>query len=192
VLTAVLLALGLAMDAMAAAAVRGMIATRIRARDALLVGALTGGFQAGMAALGWVLGGVLGAAFARYDHWIAFALLAAMGTRTIVGSLRGSGKDDDADAGDAASADRAFALGPLVMLAVATSIDAAAAGVSVALLAPPPWVSLALIGGVTFALAAPAVYVGRAIGARLGSALEVVGGAALIGIGVKILVEHLR
>lgn len=174
------------MDATAAAAARGLAAPRVRARDALLLAGLTGGFQGGMAAVGWLAGDALGAAFTRFDHWIAFGLLMILGVRTIIEGLR-----DTADGEEVADPAHAFALRTLLILAVATSIDALAAGVTVPLLAPPPAVTLALIGGVTFALVLPAVYLGRAVGARFGGGLELVGGVALCAIGVKILVEHL-
>lgn len=186
-LAAVVLAFALATDAAAAAAVRGLMAAEVRVRDALRVALLTGGFQAGMAALGWLGGRTLGNRFAQFDHWIAFGLLAGMGVRTIVGAVRG-GDDDEAAAPGAGGA---FALGPLLVLALATSVDALAAGVTVPLLGPPPAISLALIGGVTFALAFAATYAGRAVAGRLGRELEILGGVALIAIGTKILVEHL-
>lgn len=192
-LAAIVLAFALATDAAAAAAVRGLVAKRVRVRDALLVAALTGGFQAGMAALGWLGGRTLGEHFALVDHWIAFGVLAGLGLRAVIGALRGGAPEErgEAPTDDAAAACDAFALGPLVLLAIATSIDALAAGVSVPLLAPAPAITLALIGGVTFALAAAATYVGRLAGARLGARLELLGGVALIAIGTKILVEHL-
>ncbi len=191
-LSAVVLAFALAADAAAASAVRGLMAPHVRLRDALLIAVLTGGFQTGMAVLGWLGGRTLGAHFAQVDHWIAFVVLAGLGVRTLLAAFRERDEadgDDDDDATEAARA-RAFALGPLVLLAVATSIDALAAGVSVPLLAPPPAITLALIGGVTFALAMAGTYLGRLAGARFGSNLELIGGVALIAIGTKILFEH--
>ena len=183
-LSALLLALALAADATAVAAIRGLSATRVRARDALLLGVLFGGFQGGMAALGWLAGDGLGARIARYDHWIAFVLLVGLGLRTLWAAWRGA-DDRDADAGDP------FALGPLLAMAVATSIDALAAGVTVPLLAPPPAITIALIAAVTFATSLAAVVLGRRLGARFRAGLELVGGLALIAVGTRILVEHL-
>jgi manganese efflux pump family protein len=185
VFAAVVLAVALALDAAAASAVCGVMAARVRVRDAIRVAVLTGVFQGAMAALGWLGGRALGERFARYDHWIAFGLLAALGGKTILGALRRRGAEESAVAGDP------FAWGRLVVLAIATSIDALAAGVSIPLLGPPPAITIALVAGVTFALSLAAVYTGRAAGARLGRSLELAGGAALIAIGVKILVEHL-
>ncbi len=187
-LAAIVLALGLAMDAVAAAAVLGLTAPRVRVRDAALVATLSGGFQGAMAALGWMAGAALGAPFARIDHWIAFALLLVLGGRTIVAGWRARATGGVEPAPGAA---RVFALGPLLVMAVATSIDALAAGVAVPLLAPAPAVTIALVGGITAVLAFGATYAGRAAGARLGAGLEMLGGVALGAIGIKILVEHL-
>ncbi len=181
-LAALVLALGLAMDAAAAGAVRGMIAPRVRAVDVAVIAALCSGFQGGMAALGWLAGARLGAAFARVDHWIAFAVLVGLGAKAIIGALRRSEA--------APAAPQPFALRGLVVVAFATSIDALAAGVTVPLVPVAAPIALALIAGVTAALVAIAVPLGRAVGARLGGKLEIVGGVALIAIGAKILIEH--
>jgi putative Mn2+ efflux pump MntP len=185
VLSALILALALAADATAVAAVRGLMATRVRARDALLVGGLFGGFQGGMAAIGWLAGAGFGRWFERFDHWIAFSILVLLGLHVLWMAWR----DDDDDEG-AASAE-AFALTPLLAMAVATSIDALAAGVSLPLLPAAPVVSLAAITAVTFAASVAAVALGRRLGHRFRTGVEVVGGLALVGLGVKILVEHL-
>lgn len=183
-LSALVLALALSADATAVAAVRGLVAGHVRARDGLLLAGLFGGFQGGMAALGWLAGAELGARVARYDHWIAFVLLAGLGLRTLWAAWRGDDDDDEVAADP-------FALGPLLVMAVATSIDALAAGVTVPLMSPPPAVTLALIAGVTFGASLAAVELGRRLGARFRAGVEVVGGLALVGLGVKILVEHL-
>lgn len=183
VLEVLVLALALAADATAAAAVRGMVAPTVRVRDATLIAALAGGFQGGMAGLGWLAGDRLGSLFSTVDHWIAFGLLLVIGGKTAWEGLR-SGDDDGVDAG------QAFALGPLVVVALATSIDAAAAGVTLPLFGQPAPAMLAVITGVTAALVAAGVYAGRALGAWLGRGLDVVGGLILIGLGVKILFDH--
>jgi putative Mn2+ efflux pump MntP len=183
VLAALILALGLAMDAAAAGAVRGMIARRVRVADVVTIAALCGGLQGGMAALGWLAGARLGTAFARVDHWIAFGVLALLGGKAIIGALR--------TGPDAPPPTRPFALRGLVVLALATSIDALAAGVTVPLLPIGAPLALALIAGVTAALVAIATPLGGVLGARLGGKLEILGGVALIAIGAKILLEHL-
>jgi manganese efflux pump family protein len=187
VLSALILSFALAADATAVAAVRGLLAKHVRWREALLLAGLFGGFQGGMAALGWLAGAGLGRWVAQYDHWIAFTLLAGLGLKVLWEAWRG----DDDDAEDAEAAANPFALGPLLVMSVATSIDALAAGVTLPLLPTRPAVSLARIAGVTFAASLVAVELGRRLGARFRAGVEVVGGLALVGLGVKILVEHL-
>jgi putative Mn2+ efflux pump MntP len=171
------LALGLAMDATAVAATRGL---RPRRGEAWVLAVLFGGFQAGMAALGWLLGETGGPYVATWDHWIAFALLVGIG-----GKMLWESRHDDHD-----ETERTGAL-LYLGLALATSIDAAAAGVTLPLLGAAPWLALALIGGVTAVLTVAGYRAGNALGRRVGSRLEIVGGLVLIAIGVKVLVEHL-
>jgi manganese efflux pump family protein len=180
VLEVVTLSIALAMDATAVAAARGLAAGHVPRRDALVLPALFGGFQAGMAAAGWLAGRWIGPAIDRWDHWIAFALLSLLGVKMLVEAVRG-GDDEEGVADD---------LLTLLGLAVATSIDAAAAGVTLPLLEAPPAVALVMIGAVTAALSAIGLYVGRRAGARFGARLEIIGGIALIAIGVKILIDH--
>jgi manganese efflux pump family protein len=181
VLEVVTLSVALAMDATAVAAARGLAAGRVSARDGLLMPSLFGGFQAGMAAAGWLAGRWIGPTIERWNGWVAFIVLALLGGKMIAESRR-RGADDDGPADD---------LLTLVGLAVATSIDAAAAGVTLPMLAAPPAIALAMIGGVTAALSAAGLYLGRRAGARFGPRLEIVGGIALIAIGLKILIDHM-
>ena len=169
------LSVALALDAAAVSASLGATAPRERVVAAVL---LFGAFQAAMAGIGAVGGELVATYAASVDHWIAFALLALVGGRMIWGT----GDDDE---------------GPettwwaLVVLAVATSIDALAAGVTLPLMGPPLPVCLVAIGGVTSALSGLAAILGRGVGATLGPHVERLGGVVLIGIGLKILVEHL-
>jgi putative Mn2+ efflux pump MntP len=181
VLPALILAVALAMDATAVAAARGL--TRAHRREVVVLPLLFGGFQAGMAALGWVGGRVAIRWVEAWDHWIAFGLLAFLGGRMIVTAIRGGGDGGAATGGD---------VGGLLLLAIATSIDAFAAGLTLDLVGAPPAVTLALIGGVTAVLSAAGYLAGRRLGDRAGAGLELVGGVALIAIGAKILVDHLR
>jgi manganese efflux pump family protein len=168
------------MDATAVAAARGVAG--ISRRDAWVLAGLFGAFQGGMAALGWAGGAVALRWIAAWDHWVAFGLLAALGVRMIVEALRAGPEDPD----------RVLSLRLMLVLAVATSIDALAAGVTLPMLAVREEVTVALIGGFAAVLSLLGVQLGRRLGARLGSRLELVGGLALVAIGVKILVEHLR
>jgi putative Mn2+ efflux pump MntP len=184
-LSVVVLAVGLAMDATAVAAARGLAAPGpLRARHYVMVAVYFGGFQAAMPLLGWLLGRWIGPAIEAWDHWIAFVLLGGIGAKMIHAAWRGG----DADA---TPADRMFAPAVMVVLALATSIDAAAAGITLPMFAVPIGVSVALIGVITAVLSAIGLAVGRRAGARLGRRLDVAGGVVLIALGTKILIQHL-
>lgn len=177
-----LLAIGLAMDASAVAAARGAAARSLGSRDFWLLPLLFGGFQAGMALLGWL--GASGAMHLidRWDHYLAFALLVAVGGKMLYEAWRG---DEDEDEDAPAELKRSVATD--LSLALATSLDAAAAGVSLPSLTAPPALSLTAIGVVTAALSAAAFVIGCRVGARLGRAATALGGLVLIGIAVRLL-----
>lgn len=179
--SAIGLAFGLAMDATAVAAARGLGARQ--SREAVVLPLLFGVFQSGMAALGWLAGRWAGPLIDAWDHWIAFGLLVAIGGKMLVDAWRGGG-----DAGEEPEpATVMMALG----LALATSIDAAAAGLTLPLVPVAPWLALVLIGGVTAGCSAIGYFVGRIAGAKFGARLGIVGGLVLIGIGTQLLVRAL-
>lgn len=191
------LALGLAMDATAAAASTGAAAQRVRHRDALLLAFLFGGFQGGMPVLGWMLGATLGTPFAAWDHWIAFALLSAIGGKMLWSALIAKPKPANPEqrAPQPASALKSARSSPLslkvlLVLAVATSIDALAAGVTLPMMGAPLVLSVVTIFATTAVLSLAAVYLGNRLARSIGAQLDIVGGLALISIGVKMLVEH--
>ena len=177
---AIALAFGLAMDATAVSAARGLGARR--AREAVILPLLFGGFQAGMAALGWLAGSGIGPYIATWDHWVAFGLLVAIGGKMII--------DAWCDAGDRAAGAPATVM-LYLGLAVATSIDAAAAGLTLPVVPVAPWISLAWIGGITAACSLCGFFAGRVAGKRFGASVTVLGGVVLIAIGVQLLVRHL-
>lgn len=203
-----LTALGLAMDCTAIAAARGLVARRVRFGDAVVTGLWFGGFQAAMLLGGALLGAGVGRFIRSWDHWVAFGLLVAVGAHTLWearaphGTSEGPGLDAHAGAdarGDAdlrlpadLRADGAFRWSVLLPLAVATSIDAFAVGVTLPLVDAPILLTTAVVGVVAFLLSAVAVTLGRRAGAVLGRGLHVAGGLVLIGLGVKLLVDHLR
>jgi putative Mn2+ efflux pump MntP len=174
---AIALSFGLAMDATAVSAARGL--GKHSARDAIVLPLLFGGFQAGMAALGWLAGAFAGRYIARYDHWVAFGLLLIIGGKMIVEAIRG-GDDEEV-------APPSVAL--YVGLALATSIDAAAAGITLPLVPVAPWLSLLLIGSITAACSLAGYLAGRALGHKLGKSLEILGGVVLIAIGINMLIQ---
>ncbi len=183
---AVALGAGLAMDATAVAALRGL-QNRTRdgsGRDAVTLPLLFGLFQAGMAALGWLIGRWGGTFVVEWDHWIAFGLLAVIGLKMIWSGWRAD------DEGHEADEDRAGLLLDLG-LAVATSIDALAAGITLPLVPVSPLVAICLIGAITAALCGVGYAVGRAAGRHIGSRLELIGGVILLAIGARVLFQHL-
>lgn len=174
------LAFALAADAFAAALARGAAAPGSPHYTALVLGGACGVAQAIMPLAGWTLGEVLGPAFEAFDHWIAFAVLAFLGGRLIKEALERPRVATTA----------IISIWSFAALALATSIDAAAAGMTFAPLGLEPFSTAAVIGAVTAALTAGGVYLGRAIGAALGKPAEFAGGAALILLGAKVLWDH--
>lgn len=178
------LAVGLSMDATAVAAAKGLSAAELKARHVALVALLFGGFQAGMPLLGWGLGAWVGPWMDAWSHWVAFALLGAIGGKMIHES-RQADDQEGKEGGDP------FALKPMLLLAVATSIDAFAVGVTLPMLRAPMAVSLATIGLTTALLSALGLAAGRRFGAMLGRRLDMGGGVLLVALGAKILLERL-
>jgi putative Mn2+ efflux pump MntP len=176
------LAVGLAMDATAVAAARGLQARRVTMADVAWVSLLFGGFQAAMPLGGWFLGSRLGPAVAAWDHWIAFALLGGIGVKTMWEAR--SPHDERVDGS-------AFGRRTLVVLAVATSIDAFAVGVTLPMMRAPLALSALTIGVTTAVLSAGGLFAGRRFGRALGRGLEAFGGLVLLLLGGKILIEHL-
>jgi len=174
------LAVGLAMDATAAAAARGAVPTGNRGAGAARIGLLFGGFQAAMPLGGWLIGDRFGSLVADWDHWIAFALLTAIGIKMAVDGLRG---------GDKQAGDDGWRV--LLLLALATSIDAFAAGLTLPLLGAPVAASLAIIFAVTAVMSSAAFLLGSRLSRGAGRWIEVVGAVLLIGVGVRILTIHL-
>lgn len=187
----VFLAIGLAMDSTAAAAARGLSAPQVRVRDAVRVALYFGGFQALMPLVGYGVGAWVGPSLAAFDHWIAFVVLGGLGAK-MLWEARGDASDEDAEAGEAgASPSDPFSHTWLLSLAVATSIDALVVGVTLPMLGAPLGLSLLVIGLTAGLCSAAGLYAGRALGATIGPRLDAAGGLVLIGLGTKILLEHL-
>jgi putative Mn2+ efflux pump MntP len=175
------------MDAVAVSAARGAGARQVTSRQILLVALCFGGFQAGMPLLGYLLGSTFGAYVQAWDHWIAFAVLGFLGARMVHGALRA--RSEDATAADA---NAGLGLRVLLVLSVATSLDAFAVGVTLPFLAFPLALTITTIGVVTAIASGTALVVGTRVGAALGARAEILGGVVLIGLGVQILVSHLE
>ncbi len=178
-----LLAVALAMDAVAVSLARGMALRRPTWGQTFLLAGAFGLFQALMPVLGWLLSSLFADAVRSLAPWIAFGLLAAIGGKMIWESFH----DDDDDDGPATG----VPLLQVLTLAVATSIDAFAVGVTFAVLDVALAPAVVLIGVVTLALSLVAVRIGARVGERLGSRAELVGGVVLVLIGLRILLDHL-
>lgn len=183
--TLLILATGVSADAFAVALGKGLqLRSRIIARAALIA-ALFGVAQAVMPFLGYLLGSTFADRIAPFDHWVAFGLLGLVGGKMLWEALRPTA------AADPDEAPGELSLRELMVLAVATSIDALAVGVSFAFLDIAIWVAVLVIGVTTFALSFAAVLIGHRIGNRYQKPAEIVGGTILILIGAQIVVEHL-
>nr|WP_302635558.1 manganese efflux pump MntP family protein [uncultured Dysosmobacter sp.] len=181
-----LIGVGLSMDAFAAAICQGLSMTRIKWGHALTVGLYFGGFQALMPFTGWMLGSQFADRIQQYDHWIAFILLVLIGGNMIREALSG-------DEEDAAQAETDLRLDhkKLFLMAIATSIDALAIGVTFAFLETAILPAIGIIGCTTFCISVAGVAVGCWFGARYKKRAEITGGAILVLLGIKILLEHL-
>lgn len=176
-----ILAVGLAMDAFAVSICKGLSIRTLKLKHCLVVGLWFGAFQALMPTLGYFLGSTFAQLVQALDHWIAFVLLLIIGGNMIREAL--SGEDEEVSP--------SLAAGGMFLLAVATSIDALAVGVTFAFLKVNIWAAVSLIGVCTFVISAAGVKIGNVFGARFKSKAELFGGVVLVLIGCKILVEHL-
>lgn len=182
----VLIAVGLSMDAFAVSLCKGLGMRKLVWGHALIIALFFGAFQAIMPLIGWLLG----TQFERYitpvDHWVAFVLLGYIGGKMIWDALH-----DKESAGEGCDTAQKLDMKELVTLAVATSIDALAVGITFAFLQMAILPAVCLIGVITFALSFAGVAIGHRFGARFKKKAEIAGGVALIAIGLKILLEHL-
>lgn len=176
-----LIAVALSMDAFAVSICKGLSVKKVKAKHILTVGVYFGGFQALMPALGFLLGFKFESFITSVDHWIAFVLLALIGGSMIKEAL---GKDEE-------QVDDSFSVKTMLPLAVATSIDALAVGISFAFLGVDIVTAALFIGITTFVLSGVGIVVGNVFGAKYKSKAELAGGIVLILIGLKILLEHL-
>ncbi|MBS5726175.1 MAG: manganese efflux pump [Clostridiales bacterium] len=177
-----LIAASLSMDAFAVSVCKGLSTRKLCWKHYLLIGLWFGGFQALMPTIGYFLGSTFEKYIQSFDHWIAFVLLVFIGGNMLKeGFSKKEEKEDDS-----------FTFRTMLVLAVATSIDALAVGVTFALLSDVNIAAaVALIGGTTFILSAVGLKVGNIFGAKYKSRAEIAGGVILILIGLKILLEHL-
>lgn len=179
----VLVGVSLAMDAFAVSMCKGLSMPKINYKHALIIALFFGVFQAVMPLIGWLLGSAFEKYITTFDHWIAFALLLILGTKALVDAI----KDKDDDKNEEYKLD----FKELTVLAIATSIDALAVGVTFAFLQVSLALSVSLIGVITFVLCLIGVMIGNKFGSKWKKPASIAGGVVLILMGVKILLEHL-
>lgn len=180
ILEIILLGIGLSMDAFAVAICKGLSAEKFSARSALIVAAWFGIFQALMPLIGYYLGVLVAGYIESFDHWIAFVLLGFIGGKMIYEAIKGE-NDNNASV--------AFMV--MLPLAVGTSIDAMAAGITLGFSDTNIFIDIGIIGVTTFVLSAIGVKIGSIFGAKFKKKAEIAGGVVLILLGIKILIEHL-
>lgn len=178
----ILIALGLAMDCFAVSLGIGTNATKKTARKVLRLAFHFGLFQGGMTFIGWLAGRQIAGIISRFDHWVAFLLLMWVGGKMVVGSFK---KEDECQRSDPTRG------GSLVMLSIATSIDALAVGLSLAIIDGSILVNSLIIGVTSFILSVAGYLFGDRLGCRFGKRMELAGGLLLIGIGIRVLLSHL-
>lgn len=176
-----LLAAGEAMDASVVSMAKGTATRQLSFRHYMSVGLWFGGFQAAMTLIGYFVGAHFASFIAAYGYWVAFALLLFVGAEMI----------KNAFSKDEAKADANYSLIPMLLMAVATSIDALAVGVSFAFIEVDIWLAAIIIGVVTFVFSAAGLKIGNIFGNRYNRSAELVGGIILIALGIKILLEQL-
>ena len=179
-----LIAIGLSADAFSVSVCKGLNMRKLNLKHAYLIALFFGVFQAVMPLIGYLLGTGFSEYIEKFDHWIAFALLAFIGGKMVIEAIR------EKDGGPEEKTD-ALSTGELTVLAVATSIDALAVGITFAFLKVNILPSVLLIGVTTFALSLGGVLLGNRFGAKYKTKAEVAGGVILVLIGLKILLEHL-
>ena len=176
-------AVALSMDALAVSICKGLAVEKVKFKHCMITGAWFGGFQMLMPLIGYFAGVLVAPYIEAIDHWIAFALLLFIGISMIIEACK---KDDKAK-----KSDNPFGFNTMLLMAIATSIDALAVGVTFAFLDANIWWAILFIGAITFTLSALGVKVGNVFGAKNKSLAEIIGGAVLILMGIKILLEHL-
>ena len=186
-LTTILLALGMSVDAFAAALARGAGSLHYTWRQTVKTALIFGIVETITPLIGWLAGSMAQKFIAEYDHWLAFGLLLALGLKMIWGALHDDG--DEAAAADGNRTDTTLLL--TVITAIATSIDSMVVGVGLAFLDANIWLTALAIGTSTTIMAAVGLRLGRLLGQKIGSRAEMAGGVVLIGIGTFILLEHL-
>lgn len=182
-----LIGVGLSMDAFAVSVCKGLKMKTVDKKYTMLVAAFFGGFQALMPLLGWLLGKQFEQYITNYDHWIAFVLLGFVGGKMILEAIQPQQPEENCEI-----CAIAYDIKDILVLAIATSIDALAVGITFAFLNVNIWIAVIVIGVTTFLLSIVGVFIGNHFGIKYKSKAELIGGIVLVLIGLKILLEHLN
>ena len=182
-----LIGVGLSMDAFAVSVCKGLSMRKVDKKYMFVLAAFFGGFQALMPALGWLLGSQFQSYITAIDHWIAFILLVLIGGKMILDVVKEKGENEEVCPEGSVRID----LREFFLLAIATSIDALAIGITFAFLQVRLITSVTIIGCITFCFSIAGVLIGNVFGSKFKDKATILGGIILIGIGVKILIEHL-
>jgi len=183
-----LLGVGLSMDALAVAICKGLAMKKVNKKQCFVIALFFGGFQALMPFIGWAVGSLFMSYIEKYDHWIAFILLAYIGGKMIVDAVKERKDEDKVEA-----MDPPLDLKELTVMAIATSIDALACGVMFSSFTEGfnIYSAISIIGCTTFAISAGGVYIGNIFGSKYKAKATLAGGIILVGLGIKILVQHM-
>lgn len=182
IVSIILLALGLSVDSFAASVCSGLAIKKIHFLQAVKIAFFLALFQGGMPIIGWLTGWELKDLIKDFDHWVAFILLAGMGSKMIYESITSKEKDCSFNP---------LKLMVLIGISIATSIDALVIGLSLALVDVVIWLPAIIIGVVTFIVSMLGMLLGKKIGSKMSQKFEILGGIVLILIGLRILIEHL-
>ncbi|MBE5920977.1 MAG: manganese efflux pump [Pseudobutyrivibrio ruminis] len=186
VLDIFLLGVGLSMDAFAVAICKGLAMKKVNKKQMILIALFFGGFQALMPLIGWLVGSTFAKKIAAFDHWIAFVLLALIGGNMAIDAIKEWNQEDKVEI-----IDPPIDFKELTLLAIATSIDALACGVTFSFYENFNIIkAISIIGVTTFVISAGGVYVGNIFGDKYKAKAQLVGGIILIFLGIKILLEH--
>ena len=180
-LTIILIAIGLSFDTFAVSVSTGLTISKISFGQAFRIAIILAFFQAIMPLAGWFLGSQVANLISNYDHWIAFGLLTILGIKMIYESFKNNSVKTDSNN---------LTLPVLVGMAIATSIDALVVGVSFAFVKLNIYYTILIIGAITFLVAMIGMLLGKKVGGKFGTKMEIFGGLILIGIGIKILLSH--
>jgi manganese efflux pump family protein len=180
--TILAIALGLSFDTFAVSLSYGVVRSGILFKQASWVAIVLAVFQGGLTVTGYFLGSIISGPLRATDHWIALGLLGFLGMKMIIEGLKKTGEEESRDLNKMLI---------LLTIALGTSIDAFAVGISFAILNVKIWMAGLIIGAVTFLASMTAIRIGKSAGDRLGNRVEIVGGIILVAIGLKIFLEHL-